>query len=656
MGIAERALAVRPEEGLPDPGVQVIGAAHPLVGRHAVLVLVVTAAQFQTSFFGPVTPGEGSVDVSVVEGRIPAEGEAVRRVIGESAEGVVVVEAVGNAQVRIREAGAAARIGALFRKMFEYPVGIGGARTRDDGGFSLMQRTFHMEAAGQEADARRSAPALHVPVLAGYVQDRGDTSAVLGRNGTLVQFDAVHDVRIEGGEDAEQVRRVVDGVPVEEDEVLVGAAAADVESAGSLAHALDAREGQDRLDDVSFPEGRRDLADRLHAHLFHAHLRVPVLGHALGRDDGFLEHRHLVGHHDIQAAVGMNLDAEGEVLFAFGAEIQDVLAAGNADAVLAFPVAAGVSLGGVVKDDHPVQRIAGFGFRNGAADGLQGRPLVHGGVADGINLVPVGGEKGAFHILDDGRILFLLGEIPVRQAVSGAGKVRLGDLSSGGRVAMGVPGNGFVVQGRGPGGRLEPFVEVAPVDFFQRPVFQNVERFHQEEVVRNIRVERGILVSDEQQAAVVSVEAEKLLHPPEQGSLPVPEDLEESLLRVRITQVAEVDELLAVHREPGHLVAEHDHGAGLFQGLDLQLLLDRIDIHQDVLVQLSVVQDIAPFEFLAVPVIRPVEFERIETRQLSAEDSGVGALGLLGGAADSQCQQGNQQQKGLSYHRKLLKG
>ena len=135
---------VRPQEGLPDPGVQVIGPGRPSVGRNPVLVLVVSPAYLQAALRGPVFPDQGGVEVAVTEGRIAAEGEAVGRIVGVGLQGVVFVEPVGDAEVGVREARRAAGVGALLRKPLQQPVGIGGARPGDDGGLPFGQRSFHV--------------------------------------------------------------------------------------------------------------------------------------------------------------------------------------------------------------------------------------------------------------------------------------------------------------------------------------------------------------------------------------------------------------------------------------------------------------------------------------------------------------------------------
>ena len=453
MRVVQPPFPVGPEEGLSDVGVQVVGAVFPFVGRDPVVVLVIAAADFEPALGRVVLPHEGGVEVPVPERRISTERESVRGVIAVGLDGVVVVDVVGDTQVRVRESGrSAAVVASLLRDPLQDPVGIRGPRSRDDRRLALDDGPFHVQAAGQEADAGGPAPMVQVAGFAVDLQDRGHPPAEFRRDGTLVQFHVIDDIRVEGGEDAEQVGRIVDGVSVEQDEVLVGAAAADVEAAGGLAHGLDARKREDRLDHVALTEGGGDLVHRLHTHLLHAHLRIPVLGHALGGNDGFLQHGHLLGQDDVQSAVGMDLDPEGQLLLAVGAEVQDVLSDRQVDAVLAAAVRPGVGLGAVIEDQDPVHRLAGFGFRHGSMDPARHVPFVLSGDADGVDLVPVGGRQGIVHILDDDGVRLDFLEVAIRQAAPGSGEVRFRDAPPRRCGRMAVPGDAFQVE-RGRTGR-----------------------------------------------------------------------------------------------------------------------------------------------------------------------------------------------------------
>ena len=228
------------QEGLADEGLEVIGAGLPGMGSNVVGIVVVAGAQLEgTAVIGLVPVGEGCVVVGVTEGGVSAEGETVRCKIAEQLQGIVVVKTMGHPHIGIGKIGSAARVRAVLGQELEDPVRIGDTAARNEGGL-FADGPLDMAPAGENTDAQRTFHFVAVAFLGGNVEHGGDSSAVFGRDGALVQFHAFHQVRIEGREDAEQVAGVVDGVVVKEDEVLVGTAAAHVEAAGGLAHALDA--------------------------------------------------------------------------------------------------------------------------------------------------------------------------------------------------------------------------------------------------------------------------------------------------------------------------------------------------------------------------------------------------------------------------------
>ena len=100
--------------------------------------------------------------------------------------------------------------------------------------------------------------------------------------------------------------RVVDRSAVEQDQVLVGRTAAHVEAARGLAHRLDARQRHDDLQGVRLAEDHRHILDHIDAHLLDAHLRGTVLRHALGGDDGALQGKDFLFHHDVERPVAVD--------------------------------------------------------------------------------------------------------------------------------------------------------------------------------------------------------------------------------------------------------------------------------------------------------------------------------------------------------------
>ena len=124
------------------------------------------------------------------------------------------------------------------------------------------------------------------------VQYGGEPAAEAGRNRALVQLHVVDGVRVEYGEEAEHVGRIVDRRFVEQDEVLVGPAAADAQSGREIAGGFNAWEECERPDRVGLTEDDGHQLDRLDVEARGAHLRdagIDVGGVPRRGDGHFLE-------------------------------------------------------------------------------------------------------------------------------------------------------------------------------------------------------------------------------------------------------------------------------------------------------------------------------------------------------------------------------
>src|SRR5690606_20500917 len=115
------------------------------------------------------------------------------------------------------------------------------------------------------------------------VDHRAQPAAELGWVAALVDADILDGVGVEGREEAEEVRCVVDGRLVEEDERLVRATAADVEAAGEVAGALDAGQELERAEEIVL-DGAGDLLDELDRDVLHPD-GLLLLDGRLGLDD-----------------------------------------------------------------------------------------------------------------------------------------------------------------------------------------------------------------------------------------------------------------------------------------------------------------------------------------------------------------------------------
>ena len=344
MAVAKYALQPGLEEILVDPAREAVAGHHVEGVVHDVGVAVVSGHDRKSRPRAEgAAPLEGGVEVGIMEGRVPVEGETVPGPVCIGLDGVPVVHAVRDGAVQVAERGPSARIGAFLGEQAEYPVGIGGAASYDEGRTVLLQRSFEVETAGQQSEAERALDLLGVALAAADVQHGRDPAAELRGDGTLVQFDVVDDVGIERGEDAEEVAGVVDGAVVEQDEVLVGRASADVEAAGGLSDALHAGQRQDSLHHVGLTEGGRYLGDGVDADLLDAHAGVAVVHHALCGDHCLLEGGDALLHHDVETAVAVDHDVEVQVLEGIPAEAEDVLAQREAHAEAAVVIGHGIS-------------------------------------------------------------------------------------------------------------------------------------------------------------------------------------------------------------------------------------------------------------------------------------------------------------------------
>src|SRR6185437_4596054 len=131
-----------------------------------------------------------------------------------------------------------------------------------------VERSFDGDPAGEQTDAGGAGKFFFVAFARGDIEDGSDPATVLGGDAAFVQFDPFYDLRVKGGEESEEVRRVIDGRVVKEDEILIGRAAADVETGAGFSDALDAGKGEHHTEHIGFSHNGRHLSDLLYAQLF----------------------------------------------------------------------------------------------------------------------------------------------------------------------------------------------------------------------------------------------------------------------------------------------------------------------------------------------------------------------------------------------------
>ncbi len=146
-----------------------------------------------------------------------------------------------------------------------------------------------MELVRQHADAEVPVRFIQVAVVGTDIDDAGDTAAVAGREGTFVQGHFLDGVRLEDGEDTQHVFRIVDGKPVQQEQVLVRSAAPDVDAGETLRPALDTGQELERFDDIGLTEKSRGRLEDLQRNLDGAHLGRSDAGFLLRSDDGLFQ-------------------------------------------------------------------------------------------------------------------------------------------------------------------------------------------------------------------------------------------------------------------------------------------------------------------------------------------------------------------------------
>ena len=260
---------------------------------------------------------------------------------------------------------------------YDEEFGIGAARRDAEGGLLFDDGPLDVELGGDEAYGEVAVQLLVVAVVLRDVEHRAQAAAEAGGEGAFVEGDVLHGVGVEGREEAAEVADVVEGHAVEEEEVLVGAAAAHVHAAVALAAALHAGHQLQGLDDVGLAEHHGYGLDLLHGHLRGAHLRRAGVAHALGGDDHLVELH--AGHElDGELTVGGvgELEELGLVAHILHFELH-VATGGQGEREAPVGVGDGAFAAGGVDDGGTDEGLAALAVADGAADGIA--TLRHGG-------------------------------------------------------------------------------------------------------------------------------------------------------------------------------------------------------------------------------------------------------------------------------------
>ena len=590
-----------------------------------------------------VVVAQRGVQVGVAEGIVFVEREAVARVVAEHLHAVVGVEHVVQRDVGVVEARGSPGIVAAGRNLLEEPVGIGGAAAHQEGGLALAcQRAFEVEAAGEQAYAQG---ALHLFDVAGLAVDsehRGDAAAVFGGDAALVEVHIGHDVGVERREDAEEMRGVVDGALVEEDQVLVGRAAADVEAAGGLAYRLHAGEGEHRLEDVALAEGGGNLVEGLDAHVLEAHLRRAVVHAGLVGNHGRVELGGLHVHGEVEFAVAVDDYHQVDVFLAGFHEVEHVLAHGQPQLPAAVGAGGGVGAGERIGHHDAWKRFVELAVHDRSVD-----PCRSGGVlallSYGVNLVAEGDvEAGAglcqcvglvpfFEIAVGKHRLEVFGLRGVHCRLADVGAAALDGVPVGhqavqhalpalveegeGLVEIGPFGHRHTVEAGcahvapelgGPGAEQLGDAALA-IQFVEAAFFgEHVERLGIVVEREAVGVVLGVVVADEH-AVVSGAGAETAVDTPQEGAGAVEDHFVEARFGAADSLVLQVHETDFCPLYPGQLVPFGDAGGVGHVGTHVHQAGGSIHPEEDVFVETAVEHGFARLKTGGIPVRGAVE-------------------------------------------------
>jgi len=166
-------------------------------------------------------------------------------------------------------------------------VKIGTTTCQHDTRLVFDQGSFHQKSAGQQPHTAARSPTLVVALALPHVQHAAQSTAVNGGHTAFVQLGIAYGIGVENREKSKQMRGVEDRRLVQQDEVLVGIAAAHVKTVGPFAHGRNPGKQANGPNDVCLTQQLRQFF------------------HFLGADLG---NRYLCGFQGVDAAFYANSD------------------------------------------------------------------------------------------------------------------------------------------------------------------------------------------------------------------------------------------------------------------------------------------------------------------------------------------------------------
>ena len=205
---------------------------------------------------------------------VRTERELILAPITEYLESVHAVKLPCKHAAKVVEVGITVLVAALFGQLLQYPVAVGGTTVKQQRHVVFYDRYLEVGLTCKQSDAGRTGQLLHVSLLRVHLEHTAYAAAVFRGDARLKQFYIFYGIRVERGEQSEQMRGVVYRAAVEEYQVLVGGATTYVVSARGLAHGGYTGQRQHYLHDVRLAKGRWDVLQYLGLEFLRAHYQA----------------------------------------------------------------------------------------------------------------------------------------------------------------------------------------------------------------------------------------------------------------------------------------------------------------------------------------------------------------------------------------------
>ena len=271
------------------------------------------------------TPMSRYVHVTIAIFFIIVERKTVTAIITIDVQLVPVIERMRESGTYIIETSLTILITALFRQHAQEPVAISGTSAQHQRSTLLPQRDFQIQFTGKQSNTGHSNKLLLIGFLARNVQYRGDTSSILARNTALVNLHIIHHVTTERREEAEHVRRIVNGSSIQKHQVLVGSTTTYIEPGGCLAHGLHARQSLYHLQHIHFSHCHRNILQFRRFYFLHTQYRTFDRLHTSTCHQHFFHHQVLFFQFDTYIRIGIKHQVTTGILHRYSLQFQHLI-------------------------------------------------------------------------------------------------------------------------------------------------------------------------------------------------------------------------------------------------------------------------------------------------------------------------------------------